>query len=381
MDQEESTKCLESKDINGDSLLQIKDGRILAYFFRNNRHLTIYDEKSLNEIFNIDLQKSIEKEKMMKKMESLEVIEGNSKYKWLKWNREEIPIYQKCTVKELSNGLILVGASQYLIELKLYEKTYDFNIIKKFINPILDINELIDKRIIIITSEYINVLNSDNSEYNIINSYLIKQNWKIEPVSSTRRFYGNFNQYFASYELPNNRLLLNSFSTELSYHGGCGTHPPEEFSHSKIIFIDLKHFEKIKSTDEFKVHVKNIILDKIIIIQDYEYIFVYDINSLDIINQIKFNKSYDYIFKYDNQTLIALSEYEKNNNLLIYKVDNNNNLIESCEIKTKFNFQEKIGWNGYSIREFNNKTFFKLNDKRVIMICHRVMYILPLEID
>ena len=77
MDQEESTKCLESKDINGDSLLQIKDGRILAYFFRNNRHLTIYDEKSLNEIFNIDLQKSIEKEKMMKKMESLEVIEGN----------------------------------------------------------------------------------------------------------------------------------------------------------------------------------------------------------------------------------------------------------------------------------------------------------------
>ena len=380
----DTSQNLVSKKINGDTLLQIKDGRILSYYFRNDIELTLYDHKSFNEIFNIKLFELIEnsekKAETNEKNDDDDDDEDDEDGYWkssLKYKRR---LSEKCTVKEISDDSLLVGATQYLIELKLHEKTYDFKIIKKFGEGILDINELADKRIIIITNNYIYVINKDNKEYIMKDKYPIKQNWRIEAVSSTQRFYGKFHQYFTSYVLPNNRLLLNSFSTELSYHGGCGTHPPQEYSHSKIVFIDLNNFEEIKSTEEFKVDAKNIILENVIIVQAYYDIFIYDINSLNITKQMNLKKYYDYTYKYDNHHIIAISEYENENNMLVYKVENNN-LIEICEIKTAFNFKEVIGWNGYSIRGYENKKVFVLNDKRVIMIGHNTIYVLSLEID
>ena len=383
----DTSQNLISKKINGDTLLQIKDGRILSYYFRKGTVLTLYDHKSFNEIFNIKLFELIEKSENEaktneKKGDEDEDDDDDEDGYWkssLKYERRK-SISEKCTVKEISDDSLLVGATQYLIELKLHEKTYDFKIIKKFGECILDINELADKRIIIITNNYIYVMNKENNEYTMKDINPIMQNWRIEAVSSRERFYGKFHQYFTSYVLPNNRLLLNSFSTELSYHGGCGTHPPQEFSHSKIVFIDLNKFKEIKSTNEFKVDAKNIILENVIIVQAYYDIFIYDINSLNITKQMNLKNYYNYVYKYDSHHIIAISEYENENNILVYKVENND-LIEKCEIKTAFNFKEVIGWNGYSIRGYENKKLLVLNDKRIIMICHETIYILSLEID
>ena len=61
----------------------------------------------------------------------------------------------KNCIKELNNGLILIGRNNYLIELNLHEDKYDYKIIKKFDNIISDINELSDKGIIVITNKKI----------------------------------------------------------------------------------------------------------------------------------------------------------------------------------------------------------------------------------
>ena len=148
--------------------------------------------------------------------------------------------------------------------------------------------------------------------------YPIKNTWKIIPVSSKHRFFGKFNQYYSSELLPNNRLLLNSFSTELSYNGGCGTHPPQEFSHSKIIFINTDNFEEIKITDLFKTDIKYFELDNIIVIQYYIYLLIYDINSLELIKNCELVERQHYMYKYDDKYLITISEEEKSNNINIY---------------------------------------------------------------
>ena len=118
---------------------------------------------------------------------------------------------------------------------------------------ILDINEILNNRLIIVNNINILILKKENLEYIIINEYSINNNWKIISMSETHRYYGDFRQYFSSFVFPNDKLLLNSFSTELRYNGWCCIHPPTEYSNSKIIFIDLKSFEEISSTETFKM--------------------------------------------------------------------------------------------------------------------------------
>ena len=129
--------------------------------------------------------------------------------------------YNKNSIKELRNGIIIIGRNNYLFELKLEDNTYKLRVIAKLNDIILDVNELQDQRIIVITNENIIVYNKENDEYSIKNEYKIKDTWKIIPVSSNHRFYKHFHQYYSSELLPNNRLLLNSFSTEFSYNNGC----------------------------------------------------------------------------------------------------------------------------------------------------------------
>ena len=86
------------------------------------------------------------------------------------------------------------------------------------------------------------------------------------------------------------------------------------------------------------------------------------------------------MFKYDENYLIAISINEYKNNLLIFKIEGNN-LVKSCEIKTKFKFEEKYGRNGYTVRGYNNKILFVLKDKRIILLCHEKIYVLALGIN
>ena len=116
----------------------------------------------------------------------------------------------KNCIKELDDGFILIGSNNYLFELNLHDKIYECKIVKELDNTISDINELPDKRIILITKEKIFILKRENEEYIIKEEFKMKNDWKMEKLSNSRR--DNFNQYFSSEVISNNRLLLKSFS-------------------------------------------------------------------------------------------------------------------------------------------------------------------------
>ena len=334
-------------NLDGDSLIQLDDGRILSFYFKtSNYSLKIYEQKGFKEVLSIDLKKIL---KQNNKETSLLDLRSSS----------------HLSVIQLKNNSILVGLYEYLIEIKLNEKSFESKFVyEDYINNILNINELPDGRIILITNEEILVL----SDFIFEGRYFIKNNWKIVPVSLKDKYYGEFEQHFFSTILPDERIILRSFSTELDYNGGCGTHPPQEFTHSKIIFLNTKNFEEIKTSEEFHRDCRDLVYENIIIIQAYD-IDLYDIKTLDIIKKIEIKESYSYFVKYNENEIIAYCEYEDKNDLLIFRVEGND-IIKSCEIKKKFKFKEIKGWNSYSIREYNNKILFVLKDKRVILLCH-----------
>ena len=386
---EAEAQCQWSVPVNGDSLIQLKDGRILFYYFRQNYRFSLYNEKTFNKIFEIDLYEIMEKyqkeklenkEKNKEEKDNINEDDEDLFYGSIKYNDYSEYNEYKNGIKELDNGSVLVGRNNYLIEFNFHEKTYDYKIVKEIFGTILDVNELPDKRIIIITNRNIIIFNRENGEYIIHKKYQFKNNWRIIPQESRNRYYGEFKQYYSSYVLPNDRLLLNSFSTELDYHGGCGTHPPQEFSNSKIIFIDLKNFEEIKSTDTFGIDAKHIVLDKIIVIQAGTKVIIFDINTLEIIKNITLKRDYGYMYKFDNKYLITISEEEDDNKLTIYKYQEND-LVKHCIIRSNISFKKTIGWNGYTIIGYNNKFLFTLKNQKVIVLSHKIIYVLQLNID
>ena len=106
----------------------------------------------------------------------------------------------------------------------------------EFDNNILDIDELSDKRIIVITNEKIILLSEENEQYVIKNTYRTLKNWRMIPLSWTNKSHEEFHWYFSCNELPNNIVLLKSFSieTEIRFHN-----PDIEFSKSNIIFTGM----------------------------------------------------------------------------------------------------------------------------------------------
>ena len=171
------------------------------------------------------------------------------------------------------------------MELKLYKKAYDNKVVKELNFDILDINELSDKRIIVILNFTIIILKKDNKEYMTLEEYEIKDKWKI-----SLKGYSKANQYYSSDELPNKRLLISSFLIGRKFVRGNAFHRciSKEFSNSKIIVIDTNNFDEIKSTKIFNEEANYIILANYIIIQaDYE-IWLYDINSLELIQNMVF---------------------------------------------------------------------------------------------
>ena len=355
------------ENIHGDSLIQLKDGRLLFYYFREGDNIYIYDSKSFRELFKIYLDKP--KDDLEKENKSKDKENRNKRYYYLNKN----------SIKELDNGIILIGSDNYLFELNENKKSYECKIIKKMDDNILDINEISNKRLIIITDKKIMVLKKENLEYIIKDEYPIKDNWKIISKSSTRICFSDFNQYFSSYVLPNDKLLLNSFSTEISYNGGCLTHPPFEFSNSKFIFIDLINFEEITSTKTFEIDAKYMIFKNMILIQAFKKVIIYDINSFKIINNITLEKCYGYMYKYDEQYILTLSKKEEKNTLRIYKIENND-LKKYGKIKANLSFKKMYHIILHPLKKYNDKFLLILKDKRIIITCHNKMYLLKLDI-
>ena len=346
-------------NLDGDSLVQLDDGSILSYHYRKsyNYTLKIYDQKEFKEMLSIDLQK---------------IIKEN--------NKDERPLTSRqsndLSVIQLKNNSILAGLYYYLIEIKLNEKGFESKISFEYEENILNINELPDGRIILITGNSILALN----DFILKDKYIIKKNWRIVPLSLEEcDYYDEFEQHFFSTILPDEKIILRSFSTELDYHGGCATHPPSEFTHSKVIFL-TKNFEEIKTTEEFHSDCRDLVFENLIIIQAYDKIYLYDIKTLENIKKMQIKGRYSYFKKYNENEIIAYSEYEKENDLLIFRVEGND-IIKSCEVKKKFKFKEVKGWNSYSIIEYNNKILFVLKDKRIILLCHGDAILLNLGLE
>jgi len=376
---DKQAQYLFSEYISGDSIIQLRNGKLIFHYFNKyDYYINIYDEKTFHQLFEISLDEIILKYKQeIEKNKGNLKNEGDNEKEEIKDKNNNV---KKNSIKELKNGKILIGDGKYLFELNIYKKSYSCNIVKKMDYNILDINEISEKGIVIITNKKIFVLKKENLEYIIKDEYLLKDNWKIIPMSSTHKYYKQFKQNFSTYVLPNDKLLLNSFSTELRSNGHCGNFPPTEISNSKIIFIDFKNFEEITSTKTFEIDAKHIIFENIIVIQAYDEVIIYDINSLKIINNIKLEAYYGYMYKYDNQYLLAIPKHEDKNNIVIYKIENND-LVKHGKIKANLSFEKIYGRSHYPVTTYNNKYLLTLKDKRVLITCHNKIYLLNLELD
>lgn len=342
----------------GDSIIQLKDGRLVSFYLRRYGIINIYNQNTFTKILNIDLIQIIKNEKK----------DDNSNY--------DTYFESKISIKQLNNDLILIGFNKYLFEINLHENNFEYKIYQREKN-ILEINELSDKRIFVLTEDKIEILMKEKDEYILNKIYKINENWKISPMSLKDKNYKYFSQYYYSYILPNGKLLLKSFAFEELYKD-FPKHHPKEFIHSKIIFIDLKNFKEIQSTKEFNKEAKYIILDDYIVIQGEDKVYLYDINKLFLINE--FNYKYDnFLYKYSNNYLITASVYEKENNFLVFKIEQKN-FIHTCTIKTQFKFYE-ISINGDKIINYNNKILLTLKDKRIILFCHECIYVLQIDVE
>lgn len=335
--EKKEAQLLFRKHIEVNSIIQLRDGKLMFYYFSRNSIINIYNEKTFKKLFEIDFD-----------YESR--ILSLPKY------------YYKNNIKELYNGLILIGHKKFLIELKLSKKAYDYNYVKKFNDIILDINETSDKRIIIFTEEKIFILIKENKEYIIKEEYEMKNNWKVTGFELNKV---DCFQFFSSDILPNNKLLLNSFSEIYGENNNCFFYKNMIPFHSKITFIDLNNFEQISSTDKIPDLAKTIILENAIIIYFYKKLLVYDINSLKCMNKYKYDTIYKHFSKYDNKYLLTNFIDNQNFYFSIFKIENNE-LIEYCKVENSL-FYELYGINSYRIIGLC-PFLFALKDKRIMII-------------
>ena len=188
-----------------------------------------------------------------------------------------------------------------------------------------------------------------------------------------------FNQYFKSELLPNNRLLLFSSSYEVWRYmsrdviGGTNSY----FYKSKIIFIDLNNFEDIKSTEIFKEHANVILLKNKIIIQIKGQIIIYDINSLKVLSNNKFYDDCCLFYKFDDNYLISYPKYAvEDYNLFIYEIKENK-LEKYCNIKSKI--IKKLRFGLFSSFPDYRVSLFILKNKRIIIFNQSEMNLFELN--
>ena len=361
----------------GNSLLQLNSGKIISYYFRNIYKMYIYNVKTFKLLYKINLNKFINR------FEKLQINNGQFDKEEEEDENDYINYFNPYlnhnnTIKELDNGLILIGRDYYLFEFNFQEKSYDYKIIKKLNYIIININQLSDKRIIVITKEIIIILyNDNNNNYIIKEQSFIKNNWKIIPRAE--KYSTLVNQYYSSYEIPNNKILLNSFNVEFPRNRKCGLHHSRKYYYSRIIFIDLKNFEEISSTETFYNHANMMILENSIIIQDYNTIYIFDINTLKMITKIELKNSY-YLFKLSNKYITQFFLENEENNIIIYKIENNN-IINQHKIKVNKIFKNLFEYKDFSEVKYHNNSLISLKDKIVIILCRDKIYLFRLNLD
>lgn len=360
----------------GDSLLELKDEKILFYYFSEKYNIYFYNLKTFQYLTELYIDKLIyEFEKNNIHKFEYENKDNFVSYKCVR-GKYQNEVKNKNCIKELNNGLILIGRNNYLIEINFHDKTYEYKLIKKLEKTILDINELPNEKILVFTNIYILILKKENEEYKILNEYPVQSFWKIK---SPKAYYRDFNQYFSSELLPNNKLLLYSHSIEIEYHDtGCIRGPPTKFFNSKFIFIDTNDFTEINSTKKFDEEAKHLILENYIVIQVKDKTFIYDINSFNLIKDIEFPDKFNIIHGFENKYIIGNYKYENYGTFSVFKVENNK-FVEHCKIEEDSIFPLLFQKNPFKIIFYN--FLFTLRDKRIILCSNFYMFIFRLPLD
>jgi len=370
--------------IKGDTIIQLKDGKLIFYYYEEDYDFWVYNEKTFQLLFEINIKNLIhrfeinnEKNNNNKLEDIKKEIENIKKENLLLLlNNKYCETSNKNSVKELHNSLILIARNKYLIELNLHKKNYDYKLANQLDDDILEINELSDKRIMVITTQNIILLGRKNEEYIFKEKYKLKNNWKF----SREVLLIDNSHYFFSYELPNNRLLLNSLFRKVKYSDGCIIDENIEVYSSKIIFIDLKNFEEILSTEPFDNDAKYIVLENEIVIHSYESLIIYDINSLKPIKVIKNDKKLRnlYLYKFDKRHLIAYSVNKEKNSIIIYKIENKD-LVKHYEVRAK-SFDRIFGWSSDKMIGGDNFIYL-LRDKRIIIRIYGYIFLFEIIKD
>ena len=208
-------------------------------------------------------------------------------------------------------------------------------------------------------------------------NYKIRDHWKISPND-----YKFANQYFLSDELQNNRLLISSFINGKKYVPGNRFHRYilKEFSNSKILFLDTNNFEEIKSTKIFNEKANYMILENYIIIQADNETLLYDINSLDLIQNIEFPEECGILYKFDNKYIFSYFRDIKEKTLTIYKIENNKfKFIKQFKLESAI-FNQLISLKFKWIIKYY-KFLFVLKVKRIIINFDNNMFILKFPSD
>ena len=327
----------------------------------------------------------------------------NPAYNILQLNNGSILIYTNNNVIILNNNLqqkklISFNENEIITSIKEIQKEKLFCCVKdlyvlsiessKIINKekilipnneiIYDVIKLKDGKILGITNKTIIEIKEN---YKIDELFKIPQNWLIKSYQEQYRFYSGFQQYINLYELPNNRLLIHSHSTEYSHNGGCGTNPPYQISVNKIYILNLSNFEIIHQFDELKSEINIVILDKYIcIIYFYKYhlnnlIDIYSIENYKSIKKIedRFNKQY--IIKIDGNKFISMSIGETKNHIILYDLSNINDIKYQIFEENFIKFKTKFYNGPHKVRNTKNKSICILKDGSIFIICHGKIYI------
>lgn len=293
---------------------------------------------------------------------------------------EELPIISN--IKQIKNGKLLCCAKDlFILEIKLKNIINSKKIILSDDETIFDIVELKNGKILGITNKSLVEIINKNKNYEISQIFKIPDNWFITPNSKKMRFFSNFRQYMDLYELPNNRLLIHSHSTELSHNGGCGTHPPSEIYENKIYSINLENFEIIHCYEEYDSEINIVILDKYICISNCykrswnNIIDIYSINDFKLIKKIKDKFEANYIIKYNENIIIGISKKENKNNIIAYNLSNLEDIKYKLFKADFIKFKKKYYNSIYEVRYNKNKSICILKNGSILIICHGLILI------
>ena len=167
MKEDEVEILFEKKYISANSILQLKDGKLLFFFSNGGNNIIFYSQKTFQKIYELEL------DKLIKKLEEDEKIEFDEEEDDDKKPLNRFRFFRKFSgnfggqiiIKETKNDLILIGFNKYLIEFNAHENIYSSKVVKKFNKKIKDIAIISDEKLIIIAKDNIKEVIKEKEKY------------------------------------------------------------------------------------------------------------------------------------------------------------------------------------------------------------------------